>query len=974
MLQFVQPVWLLLLIPLLCSLRIWGVPSRLLTAVRAVFLILIVLAMSGPMLKIPSRNGTVIAVVDLSRSMPNESKTESIRAINLISQHSGPFDKTGVVSFGAKAFPERLPGPKEAFSNFSSNNSPDASDLAGAMEQALGLIPQHENGRIVLFTDGRFTGNNPINLVSRLIQRKIPVDFRLYERSSAGDVAVGMIDAPQLVSPQEAFTVSAWIRVPVSQEIQYDLLRDGQVISSGTKSMATGDNRLVFRDRATQSGTLNYSLRIKGQLEDPILENNTARRLVGVDGVKPLLILAQKNENGSFNTNLPRLFNASRIDTETVNAQNFRWSLPQLSGYSGIVIENVPASDLGDTAMELVAEWVKKTGSGMMMSGGKSSYALGGYYKSPLDDIMPVSMELREEHRKLAIAIVAVLDRSGSMAMPAGGGRTKMDLANIATADLLSILTPLDEIGVLAVDSVPHTVVALHPNNSVAADRSQILKVQSMGGGIFVYTGLRAAVDMLKKSSLGTKHIILFSDAMDSEEPGDYVNLLAVCEKAGITCSVIGLGNPTDIDADFLRDVAKRGKGQIYFTTEPAELPRFFAQDTFVITRSTFIEEPVSIRFTGGLTTLLGKTFSQPPSIGGYNLCYLKKGSVLSSSSEDEYTAPILSSWHAGLGRVLCYTGQIDGKFTGDIVDWPDYPSFLASIGRWTAGRFDKLPNNMMLSQEIVDGSLRIRLDLDPEREEASLEAKPNITILRQTANQPLESETIPMRWLEPEMLGVTVPLTGSETILATVSFGTPSDDPSQPAPISLSLPPVCLPYSPEFRPVEPGKGRELLTALAESTGGTERIEVAGIWNDIPKTPTFHDLAHCFLYLAVGLFTLEVFERRTGWMSAWLRRLWNRVLAMRDMVPTTTATKPAEKKPTSEPLVGDEKRISWLRQLQIARERRKTDGILPQSGVQTPAKPAEKAEKQPATKDDSNTGMLSALNKAKRSADKRTKL
>ena len=80
--------------------------------------------------------------------------------------------------------------------------------------------------------------------------------------------------------------------------------------------------------------------------------------------------------------------------------------------------------------MENLAAWVKGTGSGFMMTGGKNAYGPGGYFRSQLEPIMPVSMELRQEHRKLALAIVVAMDRSGSMAAPAGGGKTKMDLAN----------------------------------------------------------------------------------------------------------------------------------------------------------------------------------------------------------------------------------------------------------------------------------------------------------------------------------------------------------------------------------------------------------------------------------------------------------------------------------------------------------------------------------------------------------------
>src|SRR5262249_8268302 len=109
--------------------------------------------------------------------------------------------------------------------------------------------------------------------------------------------------------------------------------------------------------------------------------------------------------------------------------------------------------------------------------------------------------------------------------------------------------------------------------------RRKILGIQSMGGGIFIYKALSGAAQMLLKAKAGTKHIILFADANDSEEPGAYQTLLAECEKAGITVSVIGLGTERDQDAELLKDIARRGKGRIFFTDKPEELPRLFAQE-----------------------------------------------------------------------------------------------------------------------------------------------------------------------------------------------------------------------------------------------------------------------------------------------------------------------------------------------------------------------------------------------------------
>src|SRR5690606_4296174 len=132
-------------------------------------------------------------------------------------------------------------------------------------------------------------------------------------------------------------------------------------------------------------------------------------------------------------------------------------------------------------------------GNGFLMAGGKKSFGSGGYFQSPVDPLLPVSMELKSEHRKLAVALAIVMDRSGSMSVGVGGGMVKMDLANNGAADAIGLLGPMDQVCVFAVDSEPERVIPLSP---VRENRDQmqgrVRRVRSQGGGIFVYTGLKA--------------------------------------------------------------------------------------------------------------------------------------------------------------------------------------------------------------------------------------------------------------------------------------------------------------------------------------------------------------------------------------------------------------------------------------------------------------------------------------------------
>ena len=276
-------------------------------------------------------------------------------------------------------------------------------------------------------------------------------------------------------------------------------------------------------------------------------------------------------------------------------------------------------------------------------------------------------MELRREHRKLSLAIVVALDRSGSMAVPVGGGRTKMDLANLATAEVIELLGPMDQFGCIAVDSTPHLIVPLSEVDDKVSLKNEVLRIDSLGGGIFVYEAPDAAAKLIEPATAATKHIILFSDAADSEKPDNYKSVVGACVRAGISISVVGLGTDKDIDAELLKDIAMLGNGQCLFTNLPHELPRLFAQDMFQVARSTFLDGAIPVEPTAGLTSISRKPFSSFPTVGGYNLCYLRPAANLAVVSKDEYQAPILASWQAGLGRVLCYTGEADGKDTGAI-------------------------------------------------------------------------------------------------------------------------------------------------------------------------------------------------------------------------------------------------------------------------------------------------------------------
>ncbi|MBN1765976.1 MAG: VWA domain-containing protein [Sedimentisphaerales bacterium] len=851
------PIWLLLILPLGAVLMLCKMPTRFLQILRSIILILVVLALCGLAVRLPSRAGTVVIVVDRSLSMPSDGQEKAMETYTLIQTRMKSMDKLAVVSFGEKAAIEKLPENPD-FKEFVNEVGPNGSNLTSAIETALALIPQDRPGRLLILSDGRWTGRDPIKAVGGAAARGIAVDYRLLERTTANDLAISHIDAPQNVTPGEGFMVTAWIDSPVGQEIEYEFVRDNIILSRSKRAVPSGLSSMTFRDRALVPGVLHYTLQIseadsRGPGDDPMPENNRAKLLVGVEGPRPILCLSPAVESG-----LAQLLQSGGLEINASQPENANWTLDELARYSAVLLEDTPANTIGESGMVTLATWITETGAGLMMTGGKSSFGPGGYFRSPLEPIMPVSMELRREHRKLSLAIVVALDRSGSMTMTVSGGKTKMDLANLAAAQVLDLLSSMDEMGVVAVDSSPHIIARCRPIDEDPDLRNRILRIDSRGGGIYVYEALKSAAQMIQDAKAGTRHIILFADAADAEQPGEYRELLERSREAGITVSVIGLGKETDPDADFLRDVAHRGEGRIYFTENAQELPRLFAQDTFVVARSSFIEDPTPLQFTGGMAMISGKRFLLPPPMGGYNLCYIREGANLAAVTVDEYEAPAVATWQAGMGRVACYTGQADGEFAGPIVQWDQIGDLYTSLARWTAGEAEFLGEDLLLTQKVEKGMCIIQLHLDPDRQGEPFNRNPQVNTLKGPPGRKPEVVKQSLRWVDADTLEAQVPLGGNETLLSTVEI----EDIGK-----STLAPICLPYSPEFKPVTQADARYAMEKLARASSGRERIELAGIWDDLPRQGQLIDISRWLALGAVVLLLLEVLERRTGLLS-----------------------------------------------------------------------------------------------------------
>jgi len=876
---FLQPAALLFALPL--AWLWWRTRPAALggRVVRALAFACLVAALAGAYLTAGREGRDLVVVVDRSRSMPTSALEDAEEIVRLAEAERGSGDRLGVVSFGAAPRVEMAPSDSATFDGFGAAVDPDGSDLAGAIELALGLVPRERPAALLVLSDGAATTQVPDGLARRAASRGIAIDVRPVEREGGGDLAVERVDLPEVIGEGEPQQFSVWVRASRAETRAYRLTRGDREIASGERLFEPGLNRLVFRDVIERGGVAEYAIELESE-GDATPQNNRGLGSTLVRGAPRVLLL---NEAGGPST-LAQALLARGLQVDVRAPEDVRVDPITLSGYRAVVLENIDAGRVGEGGMHALVDFVEERGGGLLVTGGRASFGRGGYYRSPLDPLLPVSLELRQEHRKQAVAMSIVMDRSGSMGVMVDATRTKMDLANAGAAAVIETLGDIDSVSVIPVDSEAHT--RDFPQQTIGENRSSLLarvrRIDSGGGGIFVRNGLEAAMVQLAKAEQLTKHVILFADASDAEQPGGCVELLERARDGGVTCSVIALGTNTDQDANFLKELGRVGGGSVNFTTSPTDLPRLFAQDTLLVARQNFVEEVTRTQAQPGLLGLGQLPQDAFPTIGGYNLTYLRPDATVAVVTVDENKAPVLAFAYRGLGRTAAYTGQVGGTHGSALTEWDAFAGFAAGLARWLLGTEE--PGGIFARVERDGASARFSLELDADAPvPAQLGRLTASVLLPDGTNREVEFERTSSSTFEAR---AELPRAG--TALATVAL---------PDGTAFALPPVSLPYSPEFESGVGGDPARVLRGLALDSGGRVLAAATELFEGERGVLGTRSIVRELVLAALVLLLVEIaFRRLALWesLAGWRPRLprLGRRAATRAAQPAADAAAP----------------------------------------------------------------------------------
>lgn len=674
-LEFARPL-LLLLLPAYIALiylidrrggrRSRRIKHRVARVMRCLLTCLCVLALAAPSVVLPGGQQAVWILADASASARGmqDQMTQSVRTAL---ENKDASVNAGVIAFGGNAMVEKPLAQDGTYNGVTTAVDAQASDLSSALTLASALLPEDAQGRIVVLSDG--ATEDVRAAAQQLAARGVTVDFQSFSGDALPDAQISQLNVPSRVYQGQSFTVTVQVTANHDTAGTLVLYQNRTPVSSREVTLRRGDNTFTFRDTAADTGVVTYEARLISE-GDSCAQNDSMGGYVYVQGAPKLLLVEGRQGEGS---EMAAMLSAAAMQYETVLPAQLPYDAEQLRQYDGVVLVNVDYDAADKEQWAALDSAVRVLGRGLTVIGGDSSYALGGYRGSRLEDMLPVTIDVRNKLDLPSLALMLVIDKSSSMT-DGMFGTTRLELAKEAAMRAAEVLTPNDQVGVIAFDDAAKWVVNLQKVEDVEAIQNQIGTIRP-GGGTAFFTALYEATYALMNAQAQQKHIIFLTDG----EAGDtgYLQLCDIMQQNDITLTTVAVGSGADQAT--LRTLAQQGGGRAYAANEFDNLPKIFTKETYLVSGS-YVQNRT---FTPVITEQSALTdFEGFPQLSGYLAATEKSLATVSLMSDRE--DPILAWWQYGAGRVVAFMADSRGAWTSEFLQWDQAAAFYGGMAAFT--------------------------------------------------------------------------------------------------------------------------------------------------------------------------------------------------------------------------------------------------------------------------------------------------
>ncbi|MCU0480797.1 MAG: VWA domain-containing protein [Anaerolineae bacterium] len=698
-------LWLLLLIlPVVGYLGFPRNPFRRVRDGSSLFLrfllfILLVMSLAGAQLVQSANRSAVVFLIDSSDSLGGVAQASAEAYIRQSLQTMRPDDLAGIIVFGAEAQVVRTMSNSRELAPIRSQPNGGNSNIEAAIRLGLALLPEDAVRRMVIFSDGLSTVGDALNAAQLAQSVGIEIDYILFERTPViPDVEISAVDVPPRLNENQEFNLIVTLTANYTTDVTMRILSSDEEIYREVVTVREGENNYTVPLRSGESGFRDFKVQIDET--DRFFENNTLSAFTRVEGIPRILVVTGENGEENARYIVPAL-EENGLEVTIIPAESFPTTSAGLALYDSVILVNVPATRLTNQRMENLRAYISDLGGGLVVIGGDNAYGLGGYYRTPLEDVLPVEMQIKDQERLPRLTIAYMIDRSGSMGALTDDGIPYIELAKEAIIRSLDFLQPTDRAAVGSFDNEAYWIAPFQDVEDRVRLQRQVGTLRA-SGGTSIIAGMRLVSESIVLEPAEVKHIILLTDG-GANSAGLIPLTQALYEENGVTVSVISIGAD---EASFLPQMAQVGGGNYHRIPDASSIPSIFTLETVLATRSYIQEQP----FTP-------TTFNHPilqgidglPTLYGYVATTPRPAAQVVMRGFEPFSDPILATWQYGLGRTVAFTSDATSRWGADWVSWDGFSRFWGQTIRWTIteGRSENLETRVVYQ----DGVAQILVD-----------------------------------------------------------------------------------------------------------------------------------------------------------------------------------------------------------------------------------------------------------------------
>jgi Ca-activated chloride channel homolog len=695
--RFSQPYYLLLLIPALLGLiysfrYVHGMAKgrkRFAFGVRFVLLSLIIFAVAGPEAHRPNHGLGVVFLLDRSHSIDDASRKQAEAFVDTALRSLGINDAGGVIAFGKDAVVDAAPSGARPLSKVLSNVDGTASDLAAAVRLASATLPEGKGRRVVVLSDGNETLGDAFEAAEVAATDQIQLDFvPLGQVQQFAETSVSDVEAPSDTRADTPFDIKVHIDSNVDQRAMLALDRDGVMIKKMPVNLSKGPNTIVVTERLKDTGFHRYRATIQAEA-DRDDRNNVGMSYVALRG-RPKMLILQQNRN---ELSLANALVKTGIEAVVRGPGEAPVRPDEYQEYDAIVFNDFNGNSITEGQMKLIQSAVRDSGVGFAMVGGENSFLPGGYYASPIAEVLPVDLNIRQRKEFPTTSILIVVDASGSMGMPEDG-IPKIRLAAKAAEMTVQMLQPQDRVGAAGSTDGIEFVAQMQQLTNKSSVQAQIRKLEVGGGGIYIKPSMDFANDVLSKETTQVRHYILIADGDDSDMQEGAIAVALAMRSKKITTTVVSMGNGKDVE--FLRTLAAAGGGRFYLAATAKQLPQIVTQDSSIMSRSAIEEGAFYPKIVAGEPVLKG--IDSTPALLAY--CLSEPRALATIGMKTAKDDPLLATWQYGLGTSIAFTSDAQPRWAKDWVGWQGFNAFWSQAVREITRRATKGSYQVQVKQQ----------------------------------------------------------------------------------------------------------------------------------------------------------------------------------------------------------------------------------------------------------------------------------